>query len=164
MKVTASNGGGSASAVSSSVGPVTEPAVVEPPPGDDEQPGDSPPIQPVPKPELTIIGKPSAHKKGKQLVVSTGQRAVCPEGSQLCRLWIVGKTKIRKSVTVGQHAVTVKPGRTADGTFVLRSKGMSALRKKGRMTIKLVATLRSPGSDTLTSTRTFILKKPAWLK
>jgi hypothetical protein len=37
------------------------------------------------------------------------------------------------------------------------------LRKKGRMTIKLVAALRSSSSDQLTSTRTFKLKKPAWL-
>ncbi len=121
------------------------------------------PIQPMPKPSLTTTGKPSVHKKGKKLVVSAGLRGLCPKGRQPCSLSLVGTTKTRKSVTVGQHTVTVQPGSTADATFVMRSKGMSALRKKGRLTIKLVATLQSPGSDQLTSTRTFKLKKPAWL-
>ena len=164
VKVTATNDGGSASAVSSSVGPVTEAGAAEPPPGDgDDGDGDNPPIQPVPKPSLDITGKPSVFKKGKKLVVSAGLRGVCPAGQQSCSLSLVGTAKIRKSVTIGRHTVTVQPGDTARATFVMRSKGMSALRTKGHLRVKLVATLHSPGSEQVTSTRTFTLRKPAWL-
>ena len=132
VRVTATNGGGSATARSNSVGPVTDPAEIEPPAEGDEEEGDNPPIDKATKPSLTITGKPSVHKKGKKLVVSAGLRGLCPKGRQTCSLSLVGTTKIRKSViTVGQHAVTVQPGSTADATFVMRSTGMSAIAQEG---------------------------------
>jgi hypothetical protein len=179
VKVTATNGGGSASAVSNAVGPVTDPGAVEPPPvepppgdgdeegedGEDAEEGDEARDGRVTKPSLTTTGKPSVHKKGKKLVVSAGLRGLCPKGRKSCSLSLVGTAKIRKSVvTVGQATVTVQPGSAADAAFVMRSKGKAALRKKGRLSVKLVATLQSPGSDQVTSTRTFKLKKPAWLQ
>jgi hypothetical protein len=121
-------------------------------------------------PKITTSGQANAKANGTTILVDPGITVSCPAGGGACTVnttatsTTAGAANIanRKpsQVVIARATITITAGKSKKISFSLNQRGLTLLRKLGRLEVKVASTSRVDNDPPITTTKTVLIKAP----
>lgn len=127
----------------------------------------SPPPAPPALATISRNGKVKVTRKGKKIVVDTGIKVTCPTGTAACTAAVTAKTvkavaaAVRKRrLTIAKKTFTIAAGRTQRIVLTLTTKGAKALKRNGKLKVKVAVSAKVGAGTATAASRIITIKYP----